>query len=104
MEDRKGQLWFGTNGGAYIYDPASGGLTNISEKDGLCNNAVNDILEDKNGNIWFATHHKGVCRLDETSFTHITSEDGVYGTEAWSLYEDKSGNIWFPVEQFGVYR
>ena len=104
MEDSKGKMWFGTNGGAYIYDPASGGLTNISEKDGLCNNAVNDILEDKNGNIWFATHHKGVCRLDGTSFTHITSEDRVYGTEAWSLYEDKSGNIWFPVEQFGVYR
>ena len=64
MEDSKGKMWFSTNGGAYIYDPASGGLTNISEKDGLCNNAVNDILEDKNGNIWFATHHKGVCRLD----------------------------------------
>ena len=104
MEDSKGKMWFGTNGGAYIYDLASGGLTNISEKDGLCNNAVNDILEDKDGNIWFATHHKGVCRLDGTSFTHITSEDGVYGSEAWGLYQDKSGNIWFPVEQFGVYR
>ncbi len=36
--DRKGQVWFGTNGGAYKYDGQA--LTNISEKDGLSNNAV----------------------------------------------------------------
>ena len=45
MEDSKGKMWFGTNGGAYIYDGKN--LTNISEKDGLCHNSVNCILEDK---------------------------------------------------------
>jgi ligand-binding sensor domain-containing protein len=54
-------MWFATNGGAYVYDGKS--LTNISEKDGLCHNSLNDILEDKEGNFWFATHHNGVCHL-----------------------------------------
>ncbi|MEM7372090.1 MAG: two-component regulator propeller domain-containing protein [Bacteroidota bacterium] len=118
MEDSKGNIWFATNGGAYVYDPSKRqkedgtSLTNISAKDGLCHNSVNDLLEDKNGHIWFATHHNGVCRYDPsaehkdrgTAFTHITSELGIKGTEAWSLYEDQSGNIWFPIEHAGIYR
>jgi ligand-binding sensor domain-containing protein len=112
MEDSKGQMWFGTNSGAYLFDPSVSDedgeiiLTNISEKDGLCNNAVNDILEDKQGNIWFATHHKGVSRYNVTdkSFTNFTADKLIAGDEVWSLFEDSDGNIWFPAEGFGVYR
>lgn len=56
--DRNGRLWFGTNGGAYVYDGKT--LKNISERDGLPNNAVSSILEDKSGNIWFGTVHGGI--------------------------------------------
>lgn len=102
MEDHEGRMWFGTNGGAYVYDGKS--LSNISEKDGLCNNSVNCILEDRHGNIWFATHHNGVCRFDGESFTHVSEKDGVRGTEVWDLFQDREGNIWFPVEGPGLYR
>jgi ligand-binding sensor domain-containing protein len=54
MEDSKGRMWFGTNGGAYIYDGNS--LSNLSEKDGMSDNNVNCMLEDQDGNIWFATY------------------------------------------------
>lgn len=108
MEDSHGKMWFGTNGGAYIYDASllegqGGSLSNISTKDGLPDNNVNDILEDKDGNIWFATHYQGVCRWDGTSFTTISTKRRESGTEVWSLFKDRSGNIWFPIESFGVY-
>jgi len=102
MEDSEQRLWFGTTGGAYFLDGDS--IKNLSEADGLCNNSVNDILEDNKGNIWFATHHNGICRYDGKSFTHFSREDGVEGTEVWDLYKDNEGNIWFPVEGFGIYR
>jgi ligand-binding sensor domain-containing protein len=102
LQDSHGKMWFATNGGAYIYDGKS--LSNISEKDGLCHNSLNDIFEDKNGNIWFATHHNGVCRWDGKSFEHFTEAAGVIGTEAWKLYLDRSGNVWFPIEHSGIYR
>lgn len=102
LEDSQGRMWFASNGGAFIWDGKS--LSNISEKDGLCNNDVNCILEDKAGNIWFATHHNGVCRFDGNNFIHFSAEHGVEGIEVWDLYEDRSGNIWFPVEGFGMYR
>ena len=63
-----------------------------------------DILEDRQGRIWFATHHNGICYRVGDKFTHITAKDGVNGTEAWDLYEDPAGNIWFPIENSGVYR
>ena len=102
MEDSNGKMWFGSNGGAFIYDGKS--LSNISEKDGLCNNMVNHILEDRHGNIWFATHYGGVCYWDGKSFTRMATKKRESGTEAWSLYEDSAGNIWFPMESFGLYR
>ena len=112
FEDRRGNLWFATNGGVYIYNPHSKEIENhISEENGLCNNVVNDILEDQNCHIWFATHHNGVCRLhmgadglENMEFTHFGTQNNIDGTEVWSLFEDSSGNIWFPTEGYGVYR
>jgi ligand-binding sensor domain-containing protein len=102
IEDSKGNMWFGTNGGAYIYDGKS--LTNLSEEDGLCDNNVNAILEDKNGIFWFATSYQSICSWDGKTFTNFTEKDGIKGPEGWSLYEDSKGNIWFPIEHSGVYK
>ncbi len=102
LQDSQGRMWFGSNGGAFIYDGQS--LRNISTREGLCHNTVNDILEDRAGNFWFATHHQGVCRWDGESFTHFNQTEGVKGEEVWSLFEDSQGNIWFPAEGYGIYR
>ncbi len=101
-EDRAGNMWFGSEGGAYRYDGKT--LTNFSEKDGLPDNSVNSLWEDNQGNMWFATHFGGVSRYDGKSFTNFTEDGVVSGDEVWSIYEDRSGNIWFPSEGFGVYR
>ena len=45
IEDSRGRMWFATSGGVYIHDGES--LEHLSEADGLCNNAVNCILEDR---------------------------------------------------------
>lgn len=112
MEDSQGNIWFGTNGGAYRYSPNSDALINLSEQDGLCNNAVNRILEDQQGQFWFATQHEGVCRLDGRSlekgrkvFSSIETEKGFQGANISSdVLEDASGNIWFPIEGVGMHR
>ncbi|MFN0057253.1 MAG: two-component regulator propeller domain-containing protein [Planctomycetota bacterium] len=100
--DRKGQVWFGTNGGAYIYDGKT--LRNMSERDGLPNNAVGSILEDKSGNIWFGTGHGGISRFDGRDFTNFTEQGIVEGKEIWCIHEDRSGNVWFAGKRSGTYR
>ena len=71
FEDTKGNLWFETmSDGAARYDGKV--FTHFTTQDGLCNNDVGSILEDKNGNIWFGTEG-GVCRYDGQSFNYFKS-------------------------------
>lgn len=100
--DRKGRVWFGTNGGAYVYDGKT--LKNISERDGLPNNAVSCIVEDKSGNIWFGTVHGGISRFDGKNFTNFTQQGVVEGEEIWCIHEGRSGSVWFSAKNSPLYR
>lgn len=93
LEDKSGNLWFGTAGGVSKYDGRS--FSNYTEKEGLSNNDVRSILEDKSGNIWFGTLGGGVSKFDGQSFTHFTEKEGMSNNIIFSICEDKSGNIWF---------
>lgn len=100
--DRIGRVWFGTNGGAYIYDGKV--LANLSSKDGLPDDVVHNILEDKKGNFWIGTTHNGISRYDGAVFTNFTADNLVEGDEIWCIAEDSAGNVWFSGKQFGVYK
>ena len=67
--DKSGNMWFTTlKEGVFKYDGQT--FTNLSEKDGLCSNVVNAVVEDKDGIMWFGTA-KGLCSYDGTKFTNI---------------------------------
>ncbi len=78
-EDRAGKIWFGTNKGVYVHDPATddtGGIplfTRFPDQDDpvdggtLGNKNVSSIMEDKGGNLWFTSGYfdgDGVYRYD----------------------------------------
>ena len=93
LQDKSGNLWFGTSGGVSKYDGQS--FTHFTEKQGLSNNVVSSILEDKSGNLWFGTDGGGVSKYDGQSFTHFTEKEGLSDNKVYSILEDKSGNLWF---------
>ena len=113
--DKSGNMWFTTSReGVFRYDGTS--FTNFTEKDGLCNNEVSAILEDKKGNIWFGTA-SGLCRYDGNSFTNIpvpkdeaTSdwlERGypiINPSSIMSMIQDRNGVFWLGTNGGGVYR
>ncbi|MEM7655438.1 MAG: two-component regulator propeller domain-containing protein [Bacteroidota bacterium] len=101
-QDRAGKMWFASNEGAFILYGDQ--LDQLSVEGGMSHRVLNDMLEDQQGNVWFTTHHAGVCRWDGENFVRIGEADGVEGSESWSLYEDREGNIWFPIENQGIYR
>lgn len=106
-EDKKGNIWFGTDHGAIKYDGKT--FRSYNEENGLSNIKVGrkSILTDKAGNIWVGTTG-GV-------FRYISSADST-GGKCFSLFhllppikvkdimEDKTGNIWFASEDNGVFR
>jgi ligand-binding sensor domain-containing protein len=97
--DKDGNLWFSIRGeGVYRYDGKS--FTNFTTKDGLCNNDVTAIIQDRAGNILLGTKN-GICKYDGTKFTKYPVPDTLSIT---CMLEDKDGNLWFGVMNKGVYR
>ncbi|MFN0215865.1 MAG: two-component regulator propeller domain-containing protein [Saprospiraceae bacterium] len=105
FQDKKGILWFGSNGnGVYRYDGQK--LTNLSTKEGLCDNFVQCILEDKNGTLWFGTRFGGLSRYDpksepagKSAFTNYAMKQGLKNDFVWTLLEDKNA----PEAEVGIW-
>jgi ligand-binding sensor domain-containing protein len=53
-----------------------------------------DVLEDRNGNLWFGSKDSGVYMYNGQSVQHYTTKDGLASNLALHLYEDRSGRIW----------
>jgi len=67
------------------------------------NHITRDLLQDKNGNYWFATWH-GIIKYDGKLFTNYTLKTGLIHFHVVSCYEDKKGNLWFGTARGGLYR
>ena len=73
LQDSRGLIWSGTREGLNILDMETDNLQYLTEKQGLCNNNVCGIAEDKSHNIWVTTS-SGVSRV----VTQRNHEDGTY--------------------------
>lgn len=91
-EDKAGNIWFGTDGGASRYDGTS--FRNFTTKDGLPHNDVNTIIEDNTGTFWIGTRGDA-CFYDGKTFTTITHNNDMTFKNVRSIIEDQTGNIWF---------
>jgi ligand-binding sensor domain-containing protein/signal transduction histidine kinase len=99
IQDRNGNMWFGTGGGAVRYDGKT--FTLYTKNEGLCDNRIPYIKEDKKGNLWFCTY-AGVTKYDGKYFTNYTSKEGMINGAVLSMAEDKDGNFWFSTQGGGV--
>jgi ligand-binding sensor domain-containing protein len=108
LVDKMSTVWVGTHGGVYKYDPAAdirGGQSFSLFRD-LPPINVAGIMQDRNGNIWFASSNNGVYRYDPSAslkkgsktITHITEKDALGENYAGGIAEDKAGNIWFTMK------
>ncbi|WP_296319063.1 two-component regulator propeller domain-containing protein [Winogradskyella sp.] len=69
----------------------------ITTEHGLSNNVIYDILQDKDGYIWFGTDN-GLNKFDgyivKKFFNIPNSEEGLSSSVVRSIIEDNSGNLW----------
>ena len=92
LEDRRGNLWFATlDSGVYYYNGKT--FQHFTTREGLANNAVMGIYEDKAGIIWFGGG--GLSRYDGKSFQNFTTKDGLPNNGVTPSMEDKTGKLWF---------
>jgi ligand-binding sensor domain-containing protein len=68
-QDKQNNYWFGSEAeGVYRYSNKT--LTRFTKNDGLCDDRVRDIQEDKQGNIYFTTEN-GISKFDGMAFTTL---------------------------------
>jgi ligand-binding sensor domain-containing protein/anti-sigma regulatory factor (Ser/Thr protein kinase) len=66
---------------------------NYTTVDGLPSSEVYEMLQDRNGNIWFGTD-RGVTRFNGYEFRTYTYKDGLTDNTVFKLFEDHKGRIW----------
>lgn len=83
-EDRKDNLWIGTEGGGLLlFDRRKKNVSaRYTTDEGLCNNSIVNILEDKDGNLWMSTLN-GLSRFDPVakSFKNYYYNDGLQSNQ-----------------------
>ncbi len=77
-------IWIGTDGGGFsLYDTLTDTFKHFTTQNGLANNVVYGILEDKSGNLWLSTN-RGISVFDpgRSSFIrHFSRSDGLQSDE-----------------------
>jgi ligand-binding sensor domain-containing protein/serine phosphatase RsbU (regulator of sigma subunit) len=106
MEDSKGLLWIGTDGGGVTtYNSQTGLYTQHPELSPAVNNGVLCLLESKDGSIWSGTYGEGVVRRrpDGTIRAYTPAKELENGTILTIAEDPKDGSIWFGTFGAGMY-
>lgn len=101
LEDKNGNLWFGTNNGLVKFDPKTCAVKVFTEKDGLPNNQFNygSALRARDGLFYFGTID-GVVAFNPATEEMQTSPEAIYFTRMEVLNEEmRPGVTDSPLEQ-----
>jgi signal transduction histidine kinase/ligand-binding sensor domain-containing protein len=90
--DRENALWIGTanRGVCRIY---GGRADCIRSSSGLSSDAVYDIYEDREGNLWVATS-KGIDCFRDTRVVSFSTREGLSADQVDSVLASRDGQVW----------
>lgn len=112
-EDRKGNLWLGTDDNGLIYFDHKHNLATRYQHQqtnplSLANNLVRAILADKNDNTWIGSINGGLNLFNESTnsfFLYQNEPNDLFSLSqrtVSALFEDNQGNIWVGTHRGGV--
>ncbi len=91
-EDPEGSLWIGTYGGG-LTQYKDGKFHTFTTNDGLPNNFVWSISQDRKGTLWVGTM-SGLSAWKDGKFSVYTKENGLAHETVRVTFEDRSGRLW----------
>lgn len=85
------QLWVGFDDGQIRF--LENGISTLFEpEEGLPTVRITDILEDKNGVLWFSTYGEGVYYRYKNRLYNINMDDGLLGDDIYTMTLEHSDN------------
>jgi ligand-binding sensor domain-containing protein len=92
-QDSKGNIWFGTQNGAFkLTGDTLIHMDSIKSESGK-GVTIKDIAEDKEGIIWFG-HTDGISSIDGDLVTNYYESDGLISNDVWCIETDVYGSVW----------
>jgi len=90
--DLEGSIWLGFRNEG-LGRLRRGQFISYSTGDGVDENYVASVLQDKSGQVWLGTN-KGLKLFGDGNFTTFIIEDDSFSHRIVSLAEDRAGNLW----------
>ncbi len=109
LRTRDGVIWIGTEGGLSSYN-AAGQFRHYGVAEGLKTNAVLNITEDTNGDLWLGTWSGGLFRFerDKGRFHAFLPDKRQPGSLSnafvWKVVRDRNDILWVATEGGGLNR
>jgi PAS domain S-box-containing protein len=113
-EDRFGVFWIfhDAPNALSVFDPKTNTLTNYSfhepEPSATALTVVMAMTEDRNGNLWLATHGAGLLKFDREHRRFIryrndpSDPDSLPQNNVENLFADREGSVWVSLGTMGV--
>jgi len=92
LRDSNGSLWIGTvdRGVLHVHE---GRTDRFSQADGLSSDVIEDLFEDREGNIWVGTNN-GLDRFRDFPVTMIPVKQGLDNSYVESVVPSADGSVW----------
>jgi ligand-binding sensor domain-containing protein len=101
--DHSDKVWLATlTHGVAEYDRHTHSFTWLTENEGLGNNHVRSIAQDKSGNYWFGTSGGGVCNYFGKQFSTYDKSSGLGGNFIYSIFRDSKNRLWIGNSDKGI--
>ena len=98
--DRNGTLWVGSAFYGVFRRRSDGGFDRFTEKNGLAQNGISDIYQDRSGKVWVGTGNGLTLLVDDpkpgesVSQRNYLEKDGLLTNFIETIFESSDGRIW----------
>lgn len=79
IEDTFGNIWLGTNDGLFRINQRNNNIEWLTDRNGLDNNFIIDMLIDFEGTLWLTNYKGGLSRIKDSKFTNYNQQGGLNG-------------------------
>jgi ligand-binding sensor domain-containing protein/serine phosphatase RsbU (regulator of sigma subunit) len=104
IETASGEIWYATQGNGILVDDGIGPWRRIGYPEGLPDETVLSLMEDRQGRVWVGTYTGGPVVFENGSFREFVMEGlKIPVMAAIKMVQDSKGRIWIRTPENGVW-
>lgn len=92
LRDRRARTWIAGSRALWVEEKQR--TRRLTSADGLPDDHVRSLFEDREGGVWVTTHGGGLARVETDPVATFTTRTGLPGNTPFGLAEDRAGGVW----------